>query len=173
MSGKPPKVHNFRESLDWSNSKEVQEYWLQVYGKLFGDIGSISEVTGKNQAQRLGIDRVIVLKSGKILRIEEKTRKKDHEDILLEYESGHGDGKGWANKKLLADYFAYGMPSQAYVWPYENFRRVWTKRKYKWIKEYKTIQVRNIGWTTKCIAVPIEVFQKEIMKTMLIPVLIK
>ena len=164
------KVHNFRESLDWSNSAEVEEYWQKIYSKLFPTMASMQVTEGKNQCQRLGIDRVIVLKSGKVIRIEEKIRRKNHDDIALEFESGHGNNKGWANKKLLADYFVYGMPDKAYVFPYENFRLVWNKRKYAWKKKYKIITVRNVGWTTKCLCVPFDVFLAEIMKTMVVPV---
>lgn len=127
--------------------------------------------SGKCPGQHLGIDRLIQLKSGKTLYIDEKKREADYNDILLEYISVDKlQTPGWIEADLLIDFLAYAfMPSQrCYLFPWEPLRRVWKHFKNEWISKYPKVKAQNKGYKTISTAVPIDILLNQIKNSMII-----
>jgi hypothetical protein len=77
-------VHNFSDSLEKSKAQEDAAWWPVVYKKAFPGYVAAVSVRNDGWAQRGGIDRVITLKSGKTVTVDEKVRYESYNDILLE-----------------------------------------------------------------------------------------
>ena len=97
-------VHDFDDSLAASAVDRDKEWWAQVYRQAFPDLVSMVSVDQDGWAQRGGIDRVLLLRSGKTLAIEEKVRSHDWNDFCLEYWSDKERRvRGWIAKELACD----------------------------------------------------------------------
>ena len=165
------KVHDFKERLQFSEQASHEGFWGNVYKKAFPDLEFAILCAKDGQGQRLGIDRIFYLKSGKILSIDEKKREKEYPDILLEYISVDNQNKpGWIEKPLLIDYLAYAfMPSQrCYLFPWQMLRRAWLHFKEQWIKDYRKIEAQNKGYKTISVAVPINIVVNAVKNAMII-----
>ncbi|KKL71604.1 hypothetical protein LCGC14_2093270 [marine sediment metagenome] len=147
-------------------------WWEKIYRQAFPSMASMTYVKQDGWAQRGGIDRVITLRSGKGLWIDEKVRSEDRPDILLEYRSNDRTGAlGWVAKDLATDYIAYAfIPSQrCYLLPFATLRRAWKEHAAEWIKlgelgrsshwregeGFYECRARNEGYWTISVAVPI------------------
>lgn len=158
-------VHNFTESLRFSQEQADAPWWEGVYRQAFPGFASMTCVRKDGWAQRGGIDRVITLMSGKVLTVDEKVRSEDWPDILLEYWSSVEHRRpGWVAKDLACDFLAYAfVPSQTcYLLPFPTLRRAWRKYKDAWVRwgqgrsqGYSIRDARNDGYTTRSVAVPI------------------
>ena len=157
--GKPSgvTVHNFKESLERSRSYSQEPFWEEVYRKAFIDVGSIVEIPKDGWAQRAGIDRIITLTTGRIIKVDEKVREKDWNDILLERWSDEEKKiPGWIQKPLDCDFIAYAFaPSKTcYLFPTLTLQQAWALNGREWVKNYKEIRANNGSYTTVSCAVP-------------------
>jgi hypothetical protein len=121
--------------------------------------------SGDTLSQRQGVDRVILLANSKILLIDEKKRREEYPDILLEYISVDTTGApGWMEKDLIIDYLAYAfMKSQrVHLFPWPMLRRAWCRYKDEWIDTYPIIKAQNYGYKTISVAVPTDVLRKAV-----------
>lgn len=174
----PPKIHNFKERLEFSEKKGHEDFWQAIYKKGFPDLIFAELVTGKCQGQYLGIDRVIYLKSGKTLYIDEKKREKDWEDILLEYISVDKlQTPGWMECDLLIDFLAYAfIPSKrCYLFPWQLLKRTWLNFKNEWIEKgekkidgFRKVEAENEGYKTISVVIPTPIILKEIKNSLII-----
>ena len=154
-----PGLNDFRADLRFSIEASDEPFWDAVYRKAFPNMLSHMATVGKSQAQLLGIDRVIILASGKTLYIDEKKRREVYTDVLLEFISVDTSGApGWIEKDLQIDYLAYAfMPSKrVYLFPWEMLRRAWRQWGDKWKREHQIVKAQNNGYKTHSVAVPIE-----------------
>jgi len=165
-------IHDFRERLEWSEAASDDPFWHAIYRKAFPGMVSMTLCSGDTASQRLGIDRVVVLSSGKVLRIDEKKRSAVYDDILLEYISVDTTGAaGWIEKDLLIDYLAYAfMPiRRAYLFPWDMLRRAWLHYGEEWKARYQPpIPGRNSTYTTWSVAVPIVTVRKAVSNATII-----
>ncbi len=158
-------VHDFEEQLEFSEAASDEPFWDAVYQKAFPDMVGQFACKGNNTGQRLGIDRVVQLASGKTLYIDEKKRRKVYDDILLEYISVDTTGAlGWMEKDLSIDYLAYAfMPTgRVYLFPWEILRRAWRLYKADWMDKYRKVPAQNPGYRTWSVAVPIKVLRQAV-----------
>lgn len=154
-------IHNFQQSLAVSNDWTNWSGWQEIYSTAFPTMIGMHWVKTDGWAQRGGIDRVIVLASGRQLWVDEKVRPKyDFPDICLEYWS---DTKrkvpGWIAKDLACDYIAYLIvkSGQCYLLPFHLLRVAWKLHRHEWCKKYKQVKAHNEqGFLTTSIAVPVE-----------------
>lgn len=154
------KIHDFQESLAKSQAQADAPWWLDVYRLAFPDLVSAVSVRDDGWAQRGGIDRVLTLRSGKTLTVDEKVREKDWPDILLEYWSDQERCiLGWVAKDLACDFIAYAfVPSETcYLFPFPTLRRVWRLNHRAWVNDYREVKARNRGYTTVSVAVPTDI----------------
>lgn len=171
-------LHDFRESLARSHAQEEAPWWAEIYGRAFP--GYLSAVSVRNDGwwQRAGIDRVITLQSSKTIKIDEKVREKEYDDILLEVWSDRDKGtRGWIQKELACDFIAYAFvqSQRCYLFPWHNLRSAWRlecKTWCEWANErrngFRVIEAQNRSYVTESIAVPTEILLSTIRQTMVI-----
>lgn len=171
-------LHDFRESLAKSHEQEDAEWWPVVYGRAFPGFKSMVSVRQDGWAQRGGIDRVITLKSGKTITVDEKVRSKDWDDIALERWSDR-DRKtpGWVQKDLACDFIAYAfIPSQrCFLLPFLTLRKAWTLEGRRWCElaesqsgGFKVVEAENRGYVTESIAVPVDILMASLRQAMIV-----
>lgn len=154
--------NDFKTDLAYSHSLEEAGWWEQVYRLAFHNYESMASVRQDGWAQRGGIDRIITLSSGKTLAIDEKVRRKDYGDILIEFWSSYEHKTpGWIEKDLACDYIAYAFePSKrCYLLPFIDLQRAWRLYKDNWVKDYGTKKADNKTYTTISCPVPIKELQ--------------
>ena len=153
-------VHNFTECLARSHSHAEAPWWGVVYRKAFNGFAAMVDVRHDGWAQRGGIDRVVTLRCGRTITIDEKVREKDYGDILLERWSDRRQRKpGWVQKQLACEFIAYAIaPTQVcYLLPTLTLQSAWRECGPDWINRYDPVIAKNAGYETESIAVPIPV----------------
>ena len=153
-------VHDFQASLERSASYVDAPWWETVYRAAFPSFATMVVMRQDGWAQRGGIDRKIVLASGKTFDIDEKVRERDYPDFCLEYLSDRDRrAPGWVAKDLACDFIAYAfVPSQrCYLLPFPALRKAWHGNGLKWIADYPRIEAQNRDYVTVSVAVPITV----------------
>lgn len=171
-------LHDFRESLALSHSQSDAPWWPVVYSKAFPAFASMTCVRDDGWAQRGGIDRVITLKSGKTVTVDEKVRKEDWGDIALERWSDRDRQKpGWIQKDLACDFIAYAfIPSQrCYLFPFLTLRKAWILEGRRWCElaaegagGFKIVEAKNRGYVTESVAVPTDILLAAIRQAMVV-----
>jgi hypothetical protein len=156
-------VNFFGDCLRASHTAHDWPGWETIYRRAFPSFASMVDHRADGYWQRLGIDRTVVLKSSKTLRIDEKVRGRNrvsgkvYNDILLEYLSDEaGDAPGWINKPILADYIAYAiLPlGVCHLLPVEQLQTAWERNGELWRRCYRPIRAENPGWVTCSVGVP-------------------
>ena len=130
-----------------------EDFWEEIYKKAFPGMVCQMKHDGKSQSQQLGIDRIIHFRSGKTLYIDEKKRRKEYPDILLECAHIGNNGNkwpGWIEKDLLIDYLAYAfMPSRkVLLYDWQMLRLAWVQNKQKWFDKFKPVSAENKDYKT-------------------------
>lgn len=171
-------VHQFSQSLALSKLQENAAWWPLVYNSAFpGHLSAVS-VRDDGWAQRGGIDRVITLKSGKVVTVDEKVRSKSYGDIALERWSDKArKTPGWMQKDLACDYIAYAfVPDQrCYLLSFLSLRSAWIKNGRDWITRaeanadgFRVVTAKNTSYVTESIAVPIPKLLTALQQTQVI-----
>lgn len=170
--------HNFATSLALSKEQEDSPWWMEIYARAFPGYMAAVSVRNDGWAQRGGIDRVVTLKSGKTVTVDEKVRLQDWPDIALERWSDKARRvPGWVQKDLACDFIAYAfVPSQrCYLFPFLTLRRAWNLEGKRWCElaeaeqgGFHVILAKNEGYVTESIAVPIEILLASIRQAMVI-----
>lgn len=153
-------MNDFATDLDFSHKAEDLPIWPEVYDKAFPGNVSVTSNRGDGELQRFGIDRTVVLASGKAIYVDEKVRRVDYGDILLEHISNDTTGSlGWVEKPLFCDYIAYAiLPSEkCYILPVPQLQSAWRENKEAWIGQYGIKKAQNKGYKTISCPVPINV----------------
>lgn len=162
---KQNNIHDFRTELSFSDAASDEPFWDAVYRKAFPDMIGHVHCTQDGLGQRAGIDRAIYLNSGRTIYIDEKKRRADYDDILLEYVSNNvTNSPGWIEKQMQIDYLAYAfMPRQkVFLFPWDMLRRAWVNYKDAWMGKYKKIEADNYTYKTLSLAVPTPVLQNAV-----------
>ncbi len=163
-------IHDFKQDLDWSQKASDEQFWQKVYSKAFPNMTNCVSCIDLD-AQKQGVDRLIYLSSGDVVKIDEKKRREMHDDILLEY--AHSSGvAGWIEKDLSIDYLAYAfMPiRKVYLFPLLILRRAWLKKNKLWKSTCQLVKSYNRQYITFSVAVPIEVLRSEITSASIVTV---
>lgn len=156
-------LNEFRAQDDYSRNPADEPFWRRAYGLFFPDLLTMSPCIPNLAAQKLGVDRVLVLANGRTVAIDEKKRPKtyrnakDEPEILLEFLSNdRTNAPGWIEKALAVDYVACAfMDTQTvYLLPWDALRRVWLGNRNGWKRVYGTVQAQNDGYTTHSVPVP-------------------
>lgn len=155
-------MNDFKTDLDFSLKASLENFWDQVYEKAFVDLKE-TRICNNLDWQRLGVDRFIHLKSGRVFAVDEKIRRVVYEDILLEYISADTtNSPGWIEKQMAIDYLAYAfLPiKRVYLFDWPMLRRSWVKFGEQWKKQYRIVKAVNNDYNTLSVAVPISVLRK-------------
>lgn len=169
--GQSNVVHDFKEQLIYSEISGDEPFWDAIYRKAFPNMVNHMTCNGDTHSQRMGIDRLIMLASGRVLTIDEKKRKEEYPDILLEYISvDTTNAPGWIEKDLSIDYLAYAFmkSKRVYLFDWLALRRSWGNFKNKWLGSYPHISAQNNGYKTLSVAVPTEILRTAVSSAMVI-----
>lgn len=153
-------AHDFTERLAYSEQSSDETFWQCFYRQAFPNYLNSMPASGDTESQRRGIDRVILLTNGELVRIDEKKRERTWNDFLLEYISVDRTGApGWIEKELAIDYLAYAFMDtrKVYLLDWKSLRRAWQCYGDTWKLRYPTRKARNYNYTTLSVAVPIPV----------------
>ena len=159
--------------MEFANSEKLNPFWESVYYEMFRNIAHITGTINDIKLQKQGIDRIITLDNGRNIFVDEKIRKKNYDDICIEYLSSMESGTpGWIEKDTMCDYICYAfLPAKiCYVLPYQILKRVWRYYKDQWIEKYTRVEAKNMYYTTISVAVPISVVMEKIGGAMKIQV---
>ena len=149
----------FSDDLKFSHTCEDLACWREIYESAFPTMAAMVNHRQDGQHQRAGIDRSVVLESGKHITIDEKVRRKNYGDILLEYIANDKTGApGWVEKSLLCDYIAYAVMTtgKAYLLPVPQLQAAWMRYRDEWIPKHRKIVADNRHYKTISLAVPID-----------------
>jgi hypothetical protein len=167
------KGYNFDDELEFSNARRKE---LDVYYKTrFGSAIQIKRFL-LIERERNGVDVEIVYPNQEKITIQEKIRRKNYSDILIEYCSQYDQTRqecikpGWIYS-LFATYLVYvlGM-NNIKVYPVHELRKVWELNQSRWKDKYESLYAKtvdkqgNIKYLTLNCPVPIETLEREIEK---------
>ena len=165
-------IHDFADSLAWSHAQEDAPWWESVYRSAFPGVAAIVSTRKDGWAQRAGIDRIITLASGKVIKVDEKCRRKDYPDFALERWSDEAKAiPGWVQKPLDCDFIAYAFVQSGlcYLLPTLLLQRAWRQFGRDWIRDYPEVRAQNKYYVTVSIAVPRDVLLDAIRECIIVP----
>jgi hypothetical protein len=172
-------VHDFQQQNAYSQKPADEAFWEAAYRAYFPDFLSMTPCIPDVNAQRTGVDRVIVLTNGREVRVDEKKRAQSYcdpdgnPDILLEFLSNDKTGApGWMNKPLNVDFIAYALMDvrTVYMLPWDGLRRVWSRNAAYWKQKYGVKTAANDGYLTHSIPVPVPEIYRAISAACRVPV---
>ncbi len=161
------KCNDFNIDLEYSLEERENEMFDRFYFRTFPSLDTI-HFAEDMETQRKGIDKILKFKSGYTVTIDEKKRRKDYGDILLELWSvWERKKRGWLYT-CQCDYIVYAvMPTKkVYLLPTLLLKKAWLKNHSNWLVKYKRIDAKNKGYITKSIAIPAEELLYEISRQM-------
>ena len=158
----------FQDDLQYSltnnDDKTVNEFYYKHFPFL-DKIEFVADIT----TQKQGIDKVLHFHGGSTINIDEKKRRKNYGDILLEeYSIWESKTAGWLGRSKHTDYITYIILSDniIYLLPFKLLHMAWVKNYKSWLKKYGRKFTKNPTYTTSNIAVPKDVVFNAINKEM-------
>jgi hypothetical protein len=113
----------------------------RVLSRYFCDIAGVLHVPAENSpAQRLGIDILIMLRSGRTLTLDYKTRRGTFTDIMLYYENIEADGRRTpgliTDDSLQMDYLLFYFPDtgRSELLDFGFLRQLWRLHSGEWLE---------------------------------------
>ena len=150
--GQPALKNDFKADLQYSMDDEL---FNNFYRKEFPNIKEI-RFEGSLNKQFKAIDKTLIFESGYEITVDEKKRRVDYGDILLELLSNKESGrKGWLYT-AQCDYIAYAVvPTKIiYFLPTTLLKMVWWENNKIWQEKYSLKEAINKGYTTVNIPIP-------------------
>ena len=162
----PNGAGTFRTDRQYAIDQSADAMWEALYRASFPTFASMEYVEHDGWAQRAGIDRLVILTSGRVLTIDEKIRRPKYahkNDVFLEYRhirssTGRRE-QGWIAKDLACDYVAYGWETRPDVLllPWHQLRKAWSDHRVAWLEKYPRERPdKGEGFTTEGACVPIQ-----------------
>jgi hypothetical protein len=155
--------HDFDECLAFSHAAEALPFWRTCYDQWFPGHVACTSHRADGQYQRLGVDRSVVLATGKQVFIDEKVRRRNrktgkvYQDIAIEFISNTRTGApGWACKALITDFIAYAIAPLgiAHLLPVLQLQQAWQRHGEEWKRQFKRVEAENGSYLTISVAVP-------------------
>lgn len=165
--GQRTRINYFDKDLEYSLEQRECEMFDTFYHRIFPDLVDIELVTDK-ALQKKGIDKILHLSNGQKIAVDEKKRRSDYGDILIELWSVYEHKvRGWLFTSHC-HYIVYAiMPTKkAYLLPTILLRQAWRHNELSWRKEYPEIKAHNPNYTTISIAIPPNVLLPAIQREM-------
>jgi hypothetical protein len=147
------KINEFNTDLEYAAKDSL---FTNFYSNFFTGIKTIKFVEDL-ETQKKGIDKIITFNNGHIITIDEKKRRKDYNDILIEIYKNKGlKRKGWLYY-TEADFIAYGMEDTKRVFLINTLRlqELYYMNEEKWLS-YKPLYSYNPGYVTENRAISIK-----------------
>ena len=156
--------HNFKEDLQWSDDLEQWSFYLESLAHFFPETTDWQRVL-EMLGQRQGKDVTLGQQNGAIVRVQIKARRKDYDDLLIEWRHDHHDGKlvlGWMEiyKPEDVSNILYTIPLEriAYNINFGSLYQAWHNGcRELWIAQYDLPPSPNKGYDTRNCGVPWEI----------------
>lgn len=161
-------INDFSKDLAYSLENNTDEEINAFYFRHFKNLEKI-EIVSNEEMQKKGIDKILIFKSGKNVLIDEKKRRKDYGDILLEeYSNYELKTSSWLTEGKETDYIAYIiMPTKrVYLLPFLLLLKAWKRNYDRWLIKYGRLLAPNHGYNTSNIPVPTKILIRAINKEM-------
>jgi hypothetical protein len=159
--------NDFITDLKYSFEEGESNLFDGLYSRIFSGLKFV-EVVKDMKRQLKGIDKVLHFNNGMQLTIDEKKRRYNYGDIILEVWSNYNQRKfGWLYT-CQCDYIVYAvMPLQkVYLLPTMLLRKAWLTHQRNWTKEYRQVRAKNKYYTTVSIAIPTNILLDAISSEM-------
>lgn len=158
-------MNDFKTDLEYSMDDAVFDNFYK------SNFPGLKEIRFEDNLQKQikGIDKTLIFKSGLEITIDEKKRRVDYGDILLElYSNKETKRKGWLYT-AQCDYMAYAIipKKKIYFLPMVLLKITWNENGAKWMNLYKSIEAINKNYTTLSIAIPTNVLLDALRKKMI------
>lgn len=156
-------MRSFKDDLLQSELAADLPHWDECYRKAFPSMIWQHHFPNDGGPQRAGVDRVIVLADSRVIRVDDKLRYENYNDIALETFSDF-DRKilGWISKPMLCDYIGYAiLPSRKFfLLPVPQLQAAWKINGESWSQKYPQKYSQNNGYRTAFVPVPPDVLRK-------------
>jgi len=160
------KVNDFKTDLEHSHDEETNKAFDAFYMSYFPMAESVEFITDL-EMQKMGIDKIIRLSNRGRITIDEKVRRTDYDDILIEYWSNFEEKKlGWIYYSRC-DFIMYANNKNFYMLPFRLMQLAWKRHSTEWRKKYNLPPAKNNGYETHNVAVPIKVLLDAIRDEMI------
>ena len=162
------KLNDFNTDLEWSIDKTDDQEVDNVYFKAFPHLEKITPVTDL-VTQKRGIDKVLTFSNGQTIYIDEKRRRKDYGDILLEEYSDFEKKKiGWLGREKYTDYIAYIIfpRKKVYLFPFLILQKTYRDNYFDWLLKYGRKLAPNKYYLTSTLPIPTEILLGAIKESM-------
>lgn len=157
-------INDFQTDLEFSLENNSDDQINQVYHRAFPHLREIKVVTDL-EMQKKGIDKVFVFEAGNECFVDEKKRRGDYGDVLLEEYSDFDNKRvGWLGRGKYTDYISYIIlpTKKVYLLPFLLLQRVWLNNYHKWLSTYGRKFAINENYRTSNIPVPTNVLLEEL-----------
>ncbi len=165
-------MNDFAVDLEYSLEKREDKFFDNFYFRIFKGLKQIKLVSDIH-LQKEGVDKILLFENGKQLLVDEKKRRKDYGDILLEeWSVVETRKKGWVgDPKKVTDYIVYAiMPSKkVYLLPYQLLQFAWRNNYSEWKNKYRTVYAQNKNYKTSSLCIPSDVLLNAIKEEMIKP----
>ena len=125
-------MSHFRDDLAFSERSSDDPFWRELLSVGLPGFVDMIRNPKDNAAQRLGIDRMVMLSSGAPLKVDLKARRTFYSDIALEVNHeptrpGGYSAPGWMEQDKQIDVLAYAWidARRGYLFPWPQLRRAW------------------------------------------------
>ena len=152
--------------VDKAFEEEMRPKFDVIYTTYFPELKKIEEIKDKRRQFR-GHDVHLHFNNGEKMVIDEKVRRSDWNDILIEYLSNKQTGReGWIYKNE-SDYLAYLFPKKGcYLLDTPNIKD-WVKDEDSSFWDFEDVESENEGiygpYTTVCKAVPLDFIEGTVL----------
>lgn len=138
------KINNYELDLKYADSDNIVKKANALIREKLSFMGPIIRIDSisDRQMQYAGIDKLILFSNGKTIRVEEKIRRNDYGDILIEliannkfatyehkennYQFTHLRGVGWGMKQYSSDLLFYFIESEnkGFLFSWKKFQAI-------------------------------------------------
>lgn len=165
-----PVIKDFFVDLKYSQEEGISNEVNAAYKKAFPHLMEIKDVEDIS-LQKKGIDKILTFEAGNEVYVDEKIRRNDYGDILLEEYSDFVSKKvGWLGREKYTDYISYMIPSSGkyYFLPFLLLQKIWLENYQDWLSKYGRKFSNNQYYCTSSIPIPTQVLINELSKSYLL-----
>lgn len=160
-------TNDFHKDLEYSLECRDDEILNEFYIRAF-PLAERIEFCEDMDSQTSGVDKIIHFPGGRMVTVDEKKRRKDYGDILLELlKNKEKKRPGWLFYSEC-DYIVYAVmdAKKVYLLPVLLLQMAWKNNRKTWEGKYEKKDALNIGYTTQNIPIPTSVLLNAIRSEM-------
>lgn len=179
------KINYYSKDISYADSKEIFDKTSAFIRNKLMSIDMVKKIlpVTDRQLQFEGVDKILILESGAIRRLEEKIRRKSYNDILIEivadnryasynsltneFKSEVFRGVGWGMKTYQTDFLLYYFEdtNSGYLFSWQKIRRLLNEYLQGWYQQAEKNKngfglkiAKNKEYSSINIAIPTHIF---------------